>query len=374
MINKDRMVKNFMEMVQIDSVSLHERAMVDYLVAYFTAKGYDTVEDRTPIEEIPGATGGNVIVKIPGNSEKETLIICAHTDTVEPGNGITPQISSDGKYITSDGTTILGADDKAGIAQIIEIVNIIEENTIDHPPLELFFPMGEELGLVGAQHFDSSKVEGKRVVILDGGSVPGDVIVAAPSYYKVFGTIVGKASHAGGAPDKGISSIQVMSKAIAKMHMLKVDEETTTNVGKVICDFPLNVVPEITTFGIEVRSINIQKGEDQVKHVVDAIQSEVDAHGATATITVEQALVAYEMSEDHPMIQAFKKMCELQGYTYNPIHSRGGSDMTALRTYHGIEGIVIAPGGEFAHTLQERVNIENFVACTEQLLAIVTTF
>ena len=374
MINKDRLVNKFMEMVKIDSVSLHEREMVDYLKAHFTAKGYETFEDLTPLEHVEGATAGNLIVKIPGNTAKEPLIICSHTDTVEPGNGVKPQISSDGLYIESDGTTILGADDKAGLAQILELVELLEENDLDHPPLELFFPMCEELGLYGARYFDSSKVASKRVVILDGGSVPGDVIIAAPSYYKIYGKVTGKAAHAGGAPDKGISSIQVLSKAIAKMNMLKVDEQTTTNVGQVICDYPLNVVPEVTTFGIEVRSLDDAKANAQVQHVVDAMQSEADAHGATLTYEVQQALSAYEMTEDHPMIQAYQKVCADLGVTYNPIKSRGGSDLNALQAYHGMEGIVIATAGEAAHTLQERVNIDNFVACTQQLVAIVQTF
>lgn len=374
MVNKERLVQKFMEMVQIDSVSLNERKMVDYLVKHFKGKGYEVVEDMTPMGKVEGATAGNIVVKIPGNPAKETLVVCSHTDTVEPGNGVKPQMSEDGQYITSDGTTILGADDKAGLAQILEMVELLEENDIDHPPLEIFMPICEEVGLLGAQHFDSRLLDGKKIVVLDGGAVPGDVIVGAPSYYKVFGKVVGKASHAGGRPEAGISSIQVVAKAIAKMNMLRVDEETTTNVGKVICDYPLNVVPEVTTFALEVRSLNDEKAQKQVEHVLECFQSEADSHGATFTYTVEQMLMAYEMEDDHPMLQKYQAVCEKMGVAYHPFKSGGGSDLNALQRYHGMEGIVIATAGENAHTLQERVHVDNFVACTEQLMAIVEMF
>jgi tripeptide aminopeptidase len=139
MINKERAINKFLELVQIDSVSYHERGVADYLINYFSELGYEVLEDKLSNEKVPLSNAGNVIVKIPGKgalASQETLILEAHMDTVEPGNGIKPSITENGKYVVSDGTTILGADDKAGIAQILEVEAVLRENDLSHPPLE----------------------------------------------------------------------------------------------------------------------------------------------------------------------------------------------------------------------------------------------
>ncbi|MGL5042649.1 MAG: M20/M25/M40 family metallo-hydrolase [Culicoidibacterales bacterium] len=371
MVNTNRAVEHFMKLVQIDSVSLNEREMADYLLSYFSTLGYECYEDIKSMKAVKGATAGNVIVKVPGTLKKPVIMLCAHMDTVEPGNGIIPVISTDGKYVISQGDTILGADDKSGIAQIIELIHILSEQKLEHPPLELVFPICEEIGLLGAENLDMENIESKFVYVLDGGPGPGDAIIGGPDYYDVIGRVIGKAAHAGGAPEKGISSIQVVAHAIANMNLLKIDEETTTNVGSVICNYPLNVVPEITTFGIEVRSLDSEKGKRQLKHVTNCLENAVAKFGATLELTVNKSLHAYKLTDQNPALQHFKSVCNRHGIPVNTIVSRGGTDLSALAG-HGLEGIVIASGGEFAHELQERLDIANFKACIEQLVYLVT--
>lgn len=371
MINRERAVQTFMELVQIDSVSLNERKMADYLLAYFSDLGYEAYEDLKSKAAVEGATAGNVIVKIPGTQDGPTIMLCAHMDTVEPGNGVKPSITADGKFVVSDGTTILGADDKAGIAQIIEVVHVLREQKLDYPPLELIFPICEEIGLYGAANLDMTGLKGKMVFVLDGGPGPGDAIIGGPDYYDVIGKVIGKASHAGGSPEKGISSIQVVSHAIANMNLLKIDEDTTTNVGYVICDYPLNVVPEVTTFGIEVRSLDSAKGKKQLDHVLKCFDDAAAKFGAKVEIDVKQSLFAYKLKDDNPVLKKFKEVCAKHSIPVTATISRGGTDLSALAG-HGLEGIVIAAGGEFAHELQERLDIDNFVACIQQVIYLVT--
>lgn len=374
MINRDRALQRFMELVQIDSQSMNERGVADYLIAYFTELGYEVHEDMVSRKAVPQSNAGNVIVKIPGKGSKaheDIIILEAHMDTVEPGNGVKPSFSEDGLYIVSDGTTILGSDDKAGIAQIIEVEAVLRENNLDHPPLELLFTIGEEVGILGAFNIDKDLVKGKIAYVLDGGGGPGAAVIGGPDYYDILGTITGRAAHAGQAPDEGISSIQVMADAISNMKLLKIDEDTTTNIGRVICDYPTNVVPEVTRFAMEVRSLDTEKGKAQVQHVLDTLQASVDKFGAKLEVSVDQSLHAYHHSEDNPVLKRFKAMCERHNLNYRTLVMRGGTDVSGL-SYNGIDAIALAAGGEFAHELRERLIISQFLENTQQVLWLVT--
>lgn len=374
MINKDRALKRFMELVQIDSQSMNERGVADYLISYFKDLGYEVHEDMVSRQAVPQSNAGNVIVKIPGKGLKrndDIIILEAHMDTVEPGNGAKPSFSDDGLYIVSDGTTILGSDDKAGISQILEVVAVLRENNLDHPPLELLFTIGEEVGILGAFNIDTNLVKGKIAYVLDGGGGPGAAVIGGPDYYDITGTITGRASHAGQAPHEGISSIQVLSDAISNMKLLKIDEDTTTNIGRVICDYPTNVVPEVTSFAMEVRSLDNTNGKDQVQHVLDTLQEAADKYEATLDVKVEQSLHAYHHSEDNPVLKRFKAMCERHDLPYRTLVMRGGTDVSGL-SYHGIDAIALAAGGQYAHELRERLVISEFLLNTQQVLWLVT--
>lgn len=372
MIDKKRAVDQFMELVQIDSVSYHEKEVADYILKHFQGLGYEVFEDKRPMEFVKNATCGNIVVKVPGTLEGETIIFEAHMDTVEPGNGVKPSITDDGAYVVSDGTTILGADDKAGIAQIFELERVLRENKIDHYPLEFLFTIAEEVGLFGAEYVDVDKLDGRIAYVLDGGPERGDAIIGGPDYYDVYGTITGKASHAGGAPEKGISSIQVMSHAIANMNIGKIDEDTTTNVGQVICDYPLNVVPEVTKFGIEVRSLVPAKGEAQLEHVKTTIEAAAEKFGVKVEFDIAKTLQAYHMDENSEVLKRYRSVCEANGVEVRPAVVRGGTDVSGLAK-QGIEAIAISAGGEYAHELRERLNIRVFLESIEQLIWLATS-
>ncbi|WP_414841778.1 M20/M25/M40 family metallo-hydrolase [Enterococcus saccharolyticus] len=374
MVNKERAISKFLELVQIDSVSYNEREMADYLIHYFTDLGYEVLEDKGSNEKVPLANAGNVIVKLPGKgtlAHQETLILEAHMDTVEPGNGVKPSITADGKYVVSDGSTILGADDKAGIAQILEVEAVLRENNLDHPPLEFLFTIGEEVGILGAFAVDTDLLQGKIAFVLDGGGGPGTAIIGCPDYYDITGKIIGKAAHAGVSPDTGISSIQVMSEAISNMTLLKIDENTTTNIGKVICNYPTNVVPEVTTFAMEVRSLDRESGKRQLNHIIEELEKAVVKFGATLEYDVNQSLFAYHHTDDNPVIKRFKAMCARHDLDYQGIVMRGGTDVSGL-TFNGIDAIVLAAGGENGHELQERLIIDEFLQNIQQVIWLVT--
>ncbi|MGL5042514.1 MAG: M20/M25/M40 family metallo-hydrolase [Culicoidibacterales bacterium] len=375
MINKQRALKMFIELVKIDSVSKNERAIADFLLDYFGKKGYEAIEDFKSKSSIEGATAGNIIVKIPGNGLKkddQPIMLCAHMDTVEPGNGVKPRFSEDGKFIITDGTTILGADDKGGIAQIIEVVEVLEQTKEAHPPLELLFPVCEEIRLLGSRGLDKSLVSAKVAYVLDGGPNTGDVLVGGPTAYDVFCTIKGKAAHAGVEPELGISTIQVLGHAIANMKLLKVDEDTSSNIGFVKTDYPLNVVPEITTLGFEVRSLKAQKADQQLEHLKKCLMDAANKFGASVKFDVTKVLTAYQTDANNPVLKRYYEICAQNNIEVVETISRGGTDLSSL-IGHGIEGIVIATGGDNLHSVEERLNIEIFLTSLDLLLKLITT-
>jgi len=375
MMNQERAINQFMELVRISSVSKHERAFADYLKAHFETLGYEVIEDMKSKEAVAGATAGNIIVKIPGQgalANEGAILLSAHMDTVEPGENIKPQLSADGKRVVSDGTTILGADDKGGVAQIFELVHVLREDALSHPPLELIFPICEEIRLLGSTYVDMSLISAKTVYVLDGGPDVGDVLIGGPSMYDVRGTITGKAAHAGVEPDKGISSIQVLARAITNMKLLKVDEETTSNIGFVQTDYPLNVVPEVTTFGFEVRSLDDKKAEVQLNEMMRALEEATEQAGAQLEIKAEKVLTAYQLNAENDVLRHYHRVCEASGIEVRETISRGGTDLSSYIS-HGLEGIVIATGGEGPHTLEEYLDIRVFMNSLELLVKLVTT-
>jgi len=375
MINQQRAIEQFMELVRISSVSLHERPLADYLMVHFQKLGYEVIEDHASKEAIAGASVGNIIVKIPGKGAlrtEPTILLSAHMDTVEPGENIKPQLSADGTRVVSDGTTILGADDKGGMAQILELVHVLREDEYDHPPLELIFPVCEEIRLLGSRFVDTSLLDAKIVYVLDGGPDVGDVLVGSASIYDVQGKITGKAAHAGVEPDKGISSIQVLAQAITQMKLLKVDEDTSSNIGFVKTDYPLNVVPEVTTFGFEVRSLNDEKASKQLQSMVDALEEATTTAGATLDLDINKVLTAYRLSPDNAVLRHYHQVCAANGIEVRETVSRGGTDLSSYMT-HGLEGVVIATGGESPHTLEEYLDIPIFMRSLKLLLELITT-
>ncbi len=374
MLNKERAIQKFMELVQIDSVSLNELGVATYLTEYFEGLGYEVFEDQKSKKAVPQSNTGNILVKVPGKgtlANNDIIILQAHMDTVEPGNGVKPSISADGKFVVSDGTTILGADDKAGIAQIIELEAVLRENNIDHAPMEFLFTISEEVGLLGSFNVDTDLIEGRIAYVIDGDGGPGSAIIGGPDFYDLVGKITGKAAHAGMAPETGISSIQVMSHAISNMKLLKVDEDTTTNIGRVICDYPTNVVPEVTTFEMEVRSLDSAKAEAQVKHLQDALEEAAAKFGATLELEISKSLSSYKHNDDNKVLKLYKDMCDRHNLDYRPTVIRGGTDVSGLMD-NGIDAICIATGGYNAHELNENLDIAEFMENIQQLVWLVT--
>ena len=365
-MQKERLVNEFIEMVQISSLSLKEKSFADNLSNRLKALGLEVLIDNAG-EKCNGSTG-NIIAKLKGNTSAPTVMFSAHMDTVVPGENIKPQIR-DG-YIYSDGTTILGSDDKAGIAAILEAIRHIKENNIKHGDIELVFFIAEEGGLFGSKHLDYSKVESKLAFILDSGGPVGDVIVQGPSQMKIIADFKGKAAHAGVAPEKGINAIQVASRAINSMKLLRIDHETTANVGVITGGTATNIVTDAVNVKFEARSLNNDKLKAQSDHMVDCINKACEEFNTTCDLQVSLNYPAFTIGNETPIAKLVTRSIESIGLTANLTSTGGGSDTNILNG-NGIAAVTLAIGMSNVHTTSEYIAIEDMVKAAELVAAII---
>ncbi|MBR5305337.1 MAG: M20/M25/M40 family metallo-hydrolase, partial [Oscillospiraceae bacterium] len=216
-MNTQRLVDTFLKYVQIDSESFSELNMAKAVISDLEELGFSVYMDDCG-KEI-GSNAGNVYATLKGDENREPILFSAHMDTVKPGIGVKPVIA-DG-VIRSDGTTILGGDDKSGITAVIEAMRMVKEQNISHPDIEIVFTVCEEQGLLGSRHLDYSRITAKKAVVLDSSGDAGKIITSAPGQVKIDGCFVGRSAHAGIAPEKGISAIQIAAEAVSNMKLLR---------------------------------------------------------------------------------------------------------------------------------------------------------
>ncbi|WP_208588231.1 M20/M25/M40 family metallo-hydrolase [Gracilibacillus suaedae] len=367
MINQERIVNQFFELVKIDSETGKERKIADYLINHFQQLALEVKEDQT--NQITGHEAGNIIARLEGtNKNMPAIYFTAHMDTVAPGEGVQPEIRDNIVY--SDGTTILGADDKAGISAILELIYIMKENPIEHGDIYFVIMSGEESGLVGSRQFDVKQLPVEYGYALDSDGEVGTIITAAPAQAKLYATIQGKAAHAGVNPEKGISAISMTAKAITKMPLGRIDEETTANIGSFEGKGPTNVVCEQVLLVAEARSLSKDKLDRQVNVMCDALEETVSQMGGTVDIAVKPMYPNYRFTEKDQVVQVAKDAVKAVGKTPSLKVSGGGSDANHL-SGKGIPTVNLAVGYENIHSKDERINISDLTEVPVLLYEIV---
>jgi tripeptide aminopeptidase len=354
MVNHERMLNEFLEMIQIDSETKNEGPFADHLIGILTTMGFEITRD-TASKHFPSNTD-NVIAKKNGGKQSPPILLSSHLDTVSPGKGIKPVVGD--YYITSDGTTILGGDDKAGIAAILEGIRILDENKIPYPPVELVFTIAEEGGLNGSRYLDYSMIASKRGLVLDSGGAPGEIIIQGPAQDRINVVIKGKPAHAGVCPEDGISAIQVAAEAIHQMSLLRIDAETTANIGMIHGGIATNIVCPDVTINAEARSLDNDKLDIQTAHMKACFESAAAKFGAVAEINIDRPYVAFKMSPDHELVRLVTEACGVLGFKAYTTKTGGGSD-TNNYNEKGVAAINLGVGMEKPHTLEERIALVN---------------
>ncbi|KRE54309.1 M20/M25/M40 family metallo-hydrolase [Paenibacillus sp. Soil522] len=369
MIAKERLVNEFMELVRVDSETKHEQEISRVLKQKFEALGLQISEDDAAAKTGHGAGNLFAIWEAEGaDAAAPTIFFTCHMDTVTPGVGIKPQLDADG-YIRSDGTTILGADDKAGISAIFEAIRVVKEQSIPHGRIQFVITVGEESGLLGARALDASKLEAKFGYALDSNGAIGDIAVAAPTQAKVTIKMYGRSAHAGVNPEDGISAIQVAAKAIARMRLGRIDNETTANIGRFEGGGATNIVCDFVKLDAEARSIVQHKLDNQIEAMRKAVESAAEEFGARGELESEIIYPAYQYDDEDSVVQLAKKAIAAIGRTPRTFHSGGGSDANIFNGL-GIPTVNLAVGYEHIHTTKEQIKVEDLVKTTELVVEI----
>lgn len=369
MIQQSRLVDEFMELVQIDSETRHEQAICRVLKEKFTSLGLAVIEDDAAQKTGHGA--GNLIATLDaadGYEDRPVIFFTSHMDTVAPGNGVKPQLDEDG-YIRSDGTTILGSDDKAGIAAMLEAIRVIQERRLALGRIQFVITVGEEAGLNGARAMDPSLLQAQLGYALDSNGQVGDIAVAAPSQAKIDIAIHGKSAHAGVNPEDGVSAIQVASRAISRMPLGRIDDETTANIGRFVGGGATNIVCDRVDIEAEARSLQSEKLDKQVESMRSAVMRAVDEFGVKADFHNEIVYPGFKFDEEAPVVKLAMSAIRNIGLHPRTFHTGGGSDANIFNGM-GVPTVNLAVGYEQIHTTAERIAVADLIKTAELVLQI----
>lgn len=350
----ENIINRFKRYVQINSESGNEKEFSKVLIEELKALGFTVKQDQ--LTEAHRSNTSNIIAILEGEHLEKSILLCAHMDTVTPGKNIIPKEIND--RITSEGKTILGADDKAGVAIIMDALSRIVMENANHMTVEVVFTVHEEAGLYGSRALDFSMIKSDKAIVLDSSGEVGGIIIKAPSKEKISASVKGKSSHAGIAPEKGINAIAVASEAISKMKLSNVDKDTTANIGTFSGGDATNIVPDEVNVTGEVRSFKEKKLNKQINHMKECIDDSIDKYNADGEITTEHLYKGYQIDKNDPLIHNLIMAGKKAGIEMFTRDSKGGSDANIFNE-NNITTVNLAIGTEEAHSTNEYIKKES---------------
>ena len=359
-VDRDRLLAAFLELLAVDSPTGHEEEIARVLEARYAELGCTTTKDDI----------GNVVAVFPG-TRPGTILVSTHMDTAGTDRGIVPVIGDDG-VIRTDGATILGADDKSGLAGCLELIRLLRAHPEwSYPTIEFVSTVGEELGLVGSRHLDVSRLDATHGFVLDTAGVMGSVTYWSPTSVYLTITFHGRKAHAGVEPEKGISAVQVAAEAIASMRLGRIDEETVANIGTVQGGEARNIIPDTVVLQGMARSHDQDKLDRQLTTMRRACQRAADARAASVDFVAEEIYQTYRIAEDaRPYREAANAIRSL-GLEVSPRKSGGGTDGNYFNA-KGIPCVALPTGMVDEHATSEHIAIDDLVLACQVLVAIVT--
>lgn len=368
-INKERMIREFAALVAIDSPSFGEKQMGEYIKQHLVSLGFHVSEDNAGT--LLNGNCGNIYGFLEGSIQDEPLLFCAHMDTVEPSGGKQAIVGENG-VITGNGDTVLGADDCAGMAAILEALYTIKDHQLQHRPIEVLFTVAEEHYCMGAELFDFSRIKAKQAYVLDLAGPVGTLAYKAPSILSFTVTVSGKSAHAGFAPEDGVHAIAAAAKAISRLDMGRIEDDTTLNIGVIHGGLSANIVPDRCVVSGEIRSYTHIKALERADIVKEIFQAEADAIGAAADMQLCCTCEAYEADLNHQVVKRFIAACEIKKLSTALQRTFGGSDNNHLAK-HGITGVVVANAMNQCHSCDEYTSIGELHCIAELTLSLMTS-
>ena len=368
-IDTEKLLQTFLDLVRLDSPSGQEEPVRLYLEKRFHDLGLAFQVDAA----------GNLIVKIPGHASKSNLklVMTGHMDVVPPCIGVNPVVEGKGedRQIRSSGDTVLGADDKSGLSPMLEALAYSLENSLPRPDLLYLITTREEVMLSGAKEMDKSHYQDADFAIaFDHTGEQGTLIYEAPTYIKFELTVRGKSVHAGIMPEKGINAIQILSRVIEKLHLGRIDENTTSNIGFIRGGKATNIVPDLAIAEGELRGHDDARIQKELEHIQTTLKELVGyVDGASCEYSESVEFTHYQTDPEHFCIGRVRQAMESTGLTPKLIRTNGGSDVNVFAD-NGVPGIVLSAGYIAPHSTEERVFLKDMVTCTDLILNIWEAF
>lgn len=364
-INQERLIETFLGLIRINSPSGSERE-----IGYILGKKLEDAGCRVEFQEYERSF--NLIAFKKGtNPGIPPLLLSGHMDTIEPTDGVTYSIEEG--IIRTTGNTVLGADDKSALAQILEALTVINERGFPHGDIEIVFTSAEENGLFGAKNLDFGRLRSRRALVLDSSGGVGKIVIAAPTHCTYEMKITGRPAHAGIEPEKGISAIRVAARIIAEVPDGRINQETTANIGIIKGGTATNVVPKEVLVKGELRSHNTRDLEETKKRIFETAEAIAGQNGARIEISGQEEYVAFRIDENEPFLRFLDGVYENCGI--EPVHTQtgGGSDANIFNQ-RGIKAINLSTGMQKVHSTEEFIEIKDLYNGSLIVLKAITAF
>ena len=355
-IDSSRLVEIFLNVIKINALSANEKPLADYILNFLKNLGYEVYTDDS--NKFTGSNTGNVICKVGDGGD---FILTSHMDTARPTENVKPVIQ-DGK-ITSSGDTVLGVDNRAGVATLLYVLEKIKKENLDVKNFTVAFTTCEETTLFGSKYL---QVNGniKKGFVFDSGYRPGKFIYSACGAIGFNFKVFGKASHSGISPESGINSLLVSARSISRLPLGRIDEDSTMNIGILKSGSAVNVVPELTEMQGEVRSFNEEKAEKYFKGIIEVFEEEAKKLNARIEYNYYWDFKPYTIKETSEVYREIMRAIEKAGLKPEPRISLGGSDANSLNA-NGIEAVNIGIGAQNPHSNDEFIFIEDLAKAAE---------
>jgi tripeptide aminopeptidase len=357
----------FLELAAVASPSGEEREVADRVIGYLRDCGLRPEEDGAGPKV--GSTMGNVHVRLEPTAAGEPLFLCAHLDTVPPTDEIEPVVGEDG-VVTNARPTILGGDNKAAVAVMLEATRRVLAENRPQAGIELVFTPKEEVGLLGAYAFDHTRLRARVGYVFDQAAPIGEVVLGAPSAHRLDVTFHGRAAHAGMYPEEGRSAIAAAARAIAEMQLGRIDDETTANVGEISGGTAANIVPEWCRIVAEARSHDERKLAELVQAMQDAVTFAAGVAECEVETRVKRSYHGYRFKRDDLAVSLAVEALGRCGFEPRYGLSGGAADANVFNE-RGLQCVNLANGMAEIHTPDEYISVADLEAMVDVTLALV---
>lgn len=360
MINEKRLVNTFIELTSIDGISGNELEIANVLMQKLRSLNCKVFMDGAG--DSFGGNSGNVLAYLDGNISAEPIFFSSHMDTIKSTKNIKHIITNG--IIETDKTTILGGDDRSGLAIILEILEVIKENNLSHAPIEIIFTVCEEAGMNGSKFISKDSIKSKFGFVFDCQALPGNYIVEAPGAVSFNAVFKGKSAHAAVSPEKGINAIFIASKAISELQLGRWDETGMLNVGLITGGEAINVVPDKVEVIGETRNADEKSLEQQMNYIESTFQSAAKMFNGEVEVKFTHKYGGYKFTGQEKVIQIAAEAIGNSGIEPKPIKYSGGSDANVFNA-NGITALNLGVGFANAHSFDEKIAIKDLIKTAE---------